>query len=259
MVLVNKQSFLALFKGIAVQEGAKLFDLLEATLEYGYTTFSSDFLTPNVWKKLPEKFFDVTIETYGGFEKSDRKMICFYKGLSLREPFPIKMVKVTATSKFHTLRHKDFMGSILSCGVRREKFGDLMQVESELYVPIVEGIEPVLIKEVTCIGKSPCKIEVVDPKSVYFVENNFKESVVIVSSLRLDAVVSELSKLPREKGAGLIEAGQVMVDYEIEKSKSKEISEGTTLTIRQFGKFKFDVVLGKTGKERLKLRIKRYE
>jgi len=259
MAILNRDSFLTLFKGEAMQEGAKLFDLLEATLEFGYTTFSSDFITPNIWKKLPTKFNDVIIECFGGFENCDRRMVCFYKEGSVREPYPINMLKVTATSKFHTFRHKDFMGSILSCGIRREKFGDLIQVGAELFVPVVEEIEGVIRSEVTSIGRSPCRVEQVELSSVYRLENSFKESICSVSSLRLDAFVAELTHLSREKAVSLIEAGQVMVDYEGVKSKSIEVSESSTLTIRQYGKFKFESVVGKTGKERLKVRIKRYE
>jgi len=259
MVSVNKQEFIKLFDASSHLEVANLFDLLEATLEYGYQTFSTDFLTPNIWKKLPEKFYDVNVVCFGGFKNSDRCMVSFYKEGSESLPFPMEMLKVTATSKFHTFRHKDFMGSILSCGIRREKFGDLIQVGSELFVPIVEEIESVISSQVTSIGHSPCKVEKVAIESVYTLENRYKESICIVSSLRIDAFVAELTNLSREKSVSLIETGQVMVDYEVVKSKSNEVSESTTLTIRHYGKFKFETIIGKTGKERLKVRIKRYE
>ena len=61
-------------------------------------------------------------------------MICFNN--KYKEPFPVKCIMITNTSKFTTLTHKDYLGSILGLGIQRNKIGDLIVEGNNCYAAV---------------------------------------------------------------------------------------------------------------------------
>ena len=56
----------------------------------------------------------------------------------------------------------------------------------------------------------------------------------------------------------LIEDGDVLVNYNVEKSKNKIVSIGSIITIRKKGKFILEKNLGENKKGKFKILIKQY-
>lgn len=105
-------------------------------------------------------------------------------------PFPIKLLKVEGKSKFSNLEHKDFLGGILSLGIERNKIGDLIVEDNVCYLPIHEDIAKFLLSNVDKIGKTPCSITEIQNEGD-FPEIKFKEDIILISSLRIDGIVSK--------------------------------------------------------------------
>ena len=171
--------------------------------------------------------------------------------------FPMKLLKIENTSKFNELTHKDFLGGILALGIERNKIGDLLVEDNVCYVPIHEDIESFLIFNIDKIGKSSCKIEILE-KYDYLPQFNFKEEVILVSSLRIDGIVSKLANVSRGKAQMMIDQGKVLVDYVKIRDKSYEPKEDERITIRGVGKFILGTIVGSSKSGRLKVSIKKY-
>lgn len=87
---------------------------------------------------------------------------------------------------------------------------------------------------------------------------NFEEIVVLVSSLRIDGIVSKIINISRSKAQAMIEQGQVLIDYVKIKDKSYELKGQERITIRGFGKFIVGNSIGNSKSGRIKIIIKKY-
>lgn len=219
--------------------------------------FGRTFYTPNVWKWFEESFNCNTfkVESNGIFNDAERRMISFNNEFNIE--YPMKLLKITNTSKFMTLAHKDYLGGVLALGIQRNKIGDLLVKDNCCYVPIHEEIEDFLVYNIDKIGKVSCKAEILDDYS-NLPQYDFKEEVIMVSSLRLDGIVSKLCNVSRAKAQGLIEQGQVLLDYVRTKDKSHELKGDERITIRGSGKFILGEKIGNSKSGKIKIIIKKY-
>jgi RNA-binding protein YlmH len=169
----------------------------------------------------------------------------------------MKLIKIESTSKFSNLTHRDFLGGILSLGIERNKIGDLLVDNNTCYVPVHEEVEDFIIYNLNRISKVICNVKVVDDFG-FLPKVNFEEEVVLVSSLRIDGIVSKIINISRSKAQAMIEQGRVLIDYVKIKDKSYELKGQERITIRGFGKFIVGNSVGNSKSGRIKIIIKKY-
>ena len=219
--------------------------------------FGKNFYTPNIWswfeKNLSSK--DFKVETNGFFEDAERRMISFNN--VYENPFPMKLIKIQNTSKFSNLTHRDFLGGILSIGIERNKIGDLLVDKNICYVPVYDEIENFVVYNIDKISKVVCSAEVIEDFEL-LPKVNFKEEIILVSSLRIDGIICRIINISRSNAVTMIEQGQVLINYVKIKDKSYELKGEERITIRGFGKFILGNSIGKSKSGRIKMIIKKY-
>ena len=238
-------------------EALNLYERYLLSKEKDIPMFGKNFYTPNIWswfeKNLCSK--DFKVETNGFFEDAERRMISFNN--IYENPFPMKLIKIQNTSKFSNLTHRDFLGGILSLGIERNKIGDLLVDKNICYVPVYEEIENFIIYNIDKISRVVCSAEVIENFEL-LPKVNFKEEIILVSSLRIDGVVSRITNVSRSKATAMIEQGQVLINYVKIKDKSYELKGEERITIRGFGKFILGNSIGNSKSGRIKIIIKKY-
>lgn len=254
---MNKEDFL---KGANIENKnslSEVYDKLFLASKTGKEIFTKYFYSPNMWKYLQKVVsqFGVSCSTYGVFSESERRIIGF--NVYSTYNFPIIMIKISYNSKFTILKHKDFLGAITSLGIKREKIGDLILKDNECYVPIYEDLYEYIKINLSHIAKVPCKVQKLD-NTQEIPEFNFEEKIIIINSNRLDAIVSDLCNISRNKALSLINSGKVLLDYEQVIRKDKKVEENSTIIIRGFGKFKMGQEMGCTAKGRIKVSFKKF-
>lgn len=271
---MKKDIFLKQFPVEMEYEASKLYNSLEIAKEYEIISYTEEFYTPNFWKKFTKKFEGIYVFSNGIFEESDRRQIVFVpeqyfleNGIDKNKEeilkklqFPYELLKIEINSKFHNYSHKDFLGSLMGLNIKRELMGDLILENSGIgYIPISEKIKDIILTEFKQIGKTPCKIEILNISQIENMPKyKFDDKIITVPSKRLDSIVSAITNLSRTKVVEPIEKGKVLVDYVEEKDKSKNIEIGSIITIRGFGKFKLFLEKGETKKGKERLLIKKY-
>jgi RNA-binding protein YlmH len=238
-------------------EALNLYERYLISKEKNIPMFGKAFYTPNIWTWFKNNLCskDLEIKTDGFFEDCERRMISFNN--IYENPFPMKLIKIQNTSKFSNLTHRDFLGGILSLGIERNKMGDLFVEGDTCYVPVHEDIESFIIYNIDKIGKVICMAEVVD--NVEFLpEVSFKEEIILVSSLRIDGVVSKITNVSRSRAVIMIEQGQVLMNYVKMKNKSYELKGEERITIRGFGKFIIGNSIGNSKSGKIKMIVKKY-
>jgi RNA-binding protein YlmH len=236
----------------------KIYDKMLLAERTGQCIFSNEFYPPNLWSKLHNAAlkFNIKMDSYGGFEESERRMVAFYTYDLMS--FPLKIININNKSKFTTLGHRDYLGALMSLGIKREKMGDLIVSDDSSFIAVCEDVSSYIEDNLISIGRCPCLIE-----EIFDFENlpkpSFKNIVVISTALRLDCITSALTGLSRSKCMDLVSGGKVLLNYNIEVEKDRLVSENSIVTIRGYGKYRIDSIAGKSSSGRLKLNVRKYE
>ena len=118
------------------------------------------------------------------------KLLC-----SRTNDFDVTVFRVKYATKFLTLEHKDVLGSLMSLGIDRAKFGDIQLADDEVQFAVVSELKDYMTANFTAIGKAKVSVEEVENKEELIVTHDtWIESLQIVSSMRLDTVIASLIK-----------------------------------------------------------------
>lgn len=227
----------------------------------------TDFLDPgqiSLVKCIANTLKSVNVYFDGGFEKSERKRAIVvpysinFSGLD----FQICTLKIT-TSKFsRELSHRDFLGSFVGLGIKRDMLGDiLISDEGAAYIITTNNLKEFLINEFSKIGREQIKICQVDLEVLQGIipKIDYIETNIIVTTMRLDSIVAAAFKLSRSTSANLINQKKVKVNFRIQESTHANIEQESIISVKGFGRCKIEKVVGQTKKERYILNVKIYE
>lgn len=230
---------------------------------------STDFLDARQ-KLLLEKILKSNkIENYsifGGFEEAERTAIIFYPEKWNKEiveknyPSVMQVIEILLPNDLKgKYTHRDYLGGLMKLGLKREKIGDIVVWKEGAHIIVLNEIVPFLeqhLSTLTRFQKSQISIKRMD--EIHKCIINKEEIEIIVSSTRLDNIVSELCKTSRTKAEEIIKAERVFVNYEVVTKDSKTINVGDKITIRGKGKFEIIEQVGNTKKGRYILRVEKY-
>ena len=248
---------------------ARVGDLLKKSINENSPAFS-DFLSDReraiVLQTASELSASDRVITFGGFETAERTIAGFFPEYSvymekddLHSLFPITALKIEC-SGFREHSHRDFLGSILGLGIERFVTGDII-VSDKGYGAIVfvhEKISDFLLENLKLIGRDGVKVSRCTDLKTIDTEKSFQAINGTVASLRIDALLSEVLNISREKATRLVESGFVTVNHAQVQSKSEEISEGDIITAKGFGKYKLTKIGDSNRKGRIRFKVDKY-
>lgn len=197
---------------------------------------------------------DVTL--LGGFPDAERKIACFGNenefGYEPIPPITILCIEPLSQKFSDDLTHRDFLGSLIGLGIKRETLGDIIITENKGYVFCLENIAKYITDNLFKVKHTNVSCSVCDELP----ENALpkpKEEVVIVSSLRLDVGISAIYNISRSKSSALVDGEKVFINGRLINSSSKNIELGDTVSVRGFGRFRYVNILGDTRKGRTRV------
>lgn len=252
-----------------------LLDCAEQCRERSLPTFSA-FLTPGeqiLARGLP---LGEGFHLFGGTAEAERKIAAFlpeyldesYLTAAMEsadgadEDFPICAIRLTRRDKMvagrTALSHRDYLGSLLGLGIRRETLGDLYVSEDGCDVICVKSMAAFLLENVTGAGRVSLDARQIALSEVVVPEKKVKIIRDTVASLRLDGVASAGFSLSRGKTAEAIAAGKCEVNARLCEKGDREVHEGDIVSIRGLGRMKLTEVGGNSKKGRIIITIERY-
>lgn len=217
-------------------------------------------------KKFINKINIANYMIYGGFEQSERKMYIIYP-----EKFNEQVVEKNLKNIIQIIRielpedlkgkytHKDYLGAVIKLGVKREKVGDIIVDSNGADIIIDRDITKFLQENLGSLTRfSKATITVENIENLRPVEIRKEELQIIVSSLRLDNVVSELARCSRNKALDIINMERVFINFQNETKKTKQIKPGDIVTIRGKGRFYIKDLVGTTKSGRNIITIEKF-
>lgn len=220
--------------------------------------------------ELAQKFINkIKIENficYGGFELAERKIIVFYP-----EKFNSIVVEKNLANIVQIIRvelpndlkgkytHRDYLGAVIKLGVERRKVGDIIVDNNGADIIVDKDISKFLFENLSSLTRfSKSTITIQNIEDLRAVEIKKEEIEIIVSSLRLDNVISEFARCSRNKALDIINTERVFVNFECETKKTKQIKMGDMVTIRGKGRFFIKEIAGQTRSGRTVIIIEKF-
>ena len=196
---------------------------------------------------------------YGGYEGAERTVLGVFPSFLPpdTELFPLKAIGFRYR-RTAVLSHRDFLGSLMGCGVAREAIGDICVGTGFCDFFVTEEIAPYLLQNFTSAGRTKVKLSAIPLQQANIPQPETKEIRDSLASLRLDSVISAGFRIGRSAAAQLVVAGKTAVDGLPCEKPDKTVSSGVTITVRGLGKITLKTVNGQTKKGRISVVIDRY-
>lgn len=157
-----------------------------------------------------------------------------------------------------TLTHRDYLGSLLAEGIRREKMGDILVRPDGAQVVVTREMGEYLKLHYSRAGNVPLEVRIL-PVSEADTASVHRETVrFTVASARLDSVTAGAFQLSRKDAAEAISRGMVFVDETEILKPDFSLKGGEKLVLRGKGKAIYQGVSGTSKKGKLYVTLDRF-
>ncbi|MBQ3425963.1 MAG: RNA-binding protein [Clostridia bacterium] len=240
---------------------ARIEDLFSLCEKRGMAVFS-DFLDGAEQVSVQENVvfpYGYNVMIYGGFEDAEKKIIGVFP--EWEEPdktdFPICCLKIEG-SFTRKLTHRDYLGTIMSLGIKPAKLGDIIVGEGFAYIFAHTDIGSYIKDNITKIGNQGVKITEITENDDIRIERKYRTFGTVCASDRLDAVTAAAVNISRSRSADMITGGLVKLNHREILKSSEKVKEGDLLSIRGSGRFLVHSFDGETRKNRMHITLKQY-
>lgn len=213
----------------------------------------------NIIRKELDKLRERNFYFTGGFEEAESKLLIIYPD-KLNEDIVldnigniIKAIQIKLPNEQKgKYAHRDYLGTIMSFGLERERIGDILVYDNKAYILVLkENAEYIKTSLQNTIKFKKSNIEIININEIEIKEPEFEEVKISINSNRLDNFVSEIAKVSRKRATELIESELVSINCKVESKQTKQVNQGDVLIIRGYGKFIIceSLNINKKGKE----------
>ena len=233
-------------------------------LEYQSRSFRSytfsDFLTPMEASLACETADSRSLRLWGGYESAERVVARFGNAgeLGYEEEFPIRILRIApGNEKFaEELGHRDYLGSLISLGIERSVLGDILVDGKTAYVFVLDRMAEFVKDALVKVRHTRVSAEEVEtlPDSA---GPTLERRELVVSSPRLDGVISKLYGFSRSEAKAVFAKQEVFRNGRLCMNASAALEEGDLVSVRHHGRFIFRGGLRQTkkGKERVAVEV----
>lgn len=198
---------------------------------------------------------------WGGAEESERVVIRFgsVRDMGYEVPFPIRIIRIAPVNvKFSDdLSHRDFLGALMNLGIERDLLGDIVVRENHAYLFALEHMAPFIMENLDRVKHTSVTCEVLE-EALEDIKPVLEEEDLIVSNIRIDAILSKLYHLARGTAQEMVREGRVLVNGRQIMSTSFEPKDGDVLVLRGYGKAKYVGKSGDTRKGKQVVKVMKY-
>lgn len=235
------------------EEKKRFGELAERAYARGIRVFS-EFLPLDAQGELMSMRLPVPVFFEGGCLNAERRVAVFDGGAGGGAPICCLSIK---PGRFASpLTHRDCLGSLMALGIKREVLGDIIVGEDRCWLFCLEQIADFIISELSRVGRESVSVERCDPPER--ANTPPEQSGVVVSSERLDALISAVYRVPRSESKALCEEGRVFVNGRETLEASRAPAGGDVVSVRGRGRFIYDGIERETRKGRLRALVRIY-
>lgn len=230
-------------------------ELYNRAFDKGFPCYT-DFLDLNSQSILESTYLPCV--KFGGYQNAERVIAGFGENIE-NEDFPVSIIEIAPVSaKFaENLTHRDFLGGLMSLGIKRDLLGDIIVKDNTGYLFCLDRIKDYIIQNLSHLKHTAVSVKEI-PSLPDGAVNEGEMTNITVASLRIDAVISAAYKLSRSESAKLFSLKKVFVNSRCINNGSYSVKENDIVSVRGFGRIKYISTLRTTKKERLVISVMRF-
>lgn len=240
----------------------KVLDSVETVLK-NHTPQLTHFYDPyhtGLILSMLERLDDLDFVTHGGYEMAERTRTAIFPDYLVGTDidYEITLLAVEGNFKMVQVNHRDFLGSLLGLGIKREMVGDLIVTPQGCQVMVAKEIAPYLSTNLTKVHRVGVTVREIAPGELVLPELKVKEIKTTVASLRLDAVAAAGFGTSRSRIAREIQAERLNLNWHPCANVAAPIQKGDMLSMRGRGRVEISEIKGNTKSGRIGIVLKRY-
>ena len=228
----------------------------------------TDFVTMPEKVKIQKHLNSLHLKNYfffGARENADREILIFYPEKLTQEMAEKNItnilvgIQITLPSSLKgSLEHRDYLSGIMKLGIIREKIGDIIVTENGADIIVLKENSDYLKNNLSLLTRfKKSNIEIINVNDIHQIQNQFEEFSIIINSMRVDNIISEITHSSRNKTEEFISSERVTVNYELIEKGSKILKINDILVIKGYGKFIIGDFIKNTSKGKLVISIKK--
>lgn len=157
------------------------------------------------------------------------------------------------------LRHQDILGTMYSLDIASDLFGDVVIYDDRYFIFILPIIRDYFLTNLIMIRNSHVELEELTKDYLNDYCREYESIELIVSSNRIDTVISSIIHTGRNKIDDYIKKKEILLNYDYLKNTSYKLRDGDTFSIKRIGKFKYNGILKNTKSNHLIIEILKYK
>ncbi len=206
------------------------------------------------------KNYNIKYKPFPSFLHGERKVFILYpeflEDIDVNEF--VTALRIFNKSKFKKLNHKDYLGSLMSLGIDRNKTGDIYVYDDYADIILHEDISDYIMYNLDKIGHNKIEVEKIKIDDVNFKEQEHVILNITSSSMRLDNIVKHITNTSRETASNMVKSGNIKVNWQVEERTARELLENDMISVSRYGRFKIYRHNGLTKSGKNKIEIKHY-
>lgn len=241
---------------------ARVMDLVEA-VRRNHQPRLTDFYDPyhsGIITGLVARVPGLAVRVDGGYPAAERSRVLIYPDYLVPAPVDmgLALLGIEGDFRFQRVSHRDYLGSLLGLGLRRDKLGDLLVEENGAQIILAREVVSYIEAGLAQVGRVPVTVKELAWEELRAPQQVFREIRTTVQSPRLDAVAAHGFGLSRSKMAREIAAGNIALNWQPRLDPAVTVVAGDMISARGRGRVLVDQVGGQTKKGRIHLVLKRY-
>lgn len=219
--------------------------------------FHTDFLTAENAAAIASRWNPPLESDYlfcGGYTNAERKILFFLPQWCTPDSFSIdsqiSIIKLTPSDS-KGISHRDYLGSLMSLGLKREKFGDILIFPTFCELFVFPELVNYLLSNLTHVGRTGVTVEEIPFSLLQVPEKHYTEYHDTIASLRLDNLVSSAFHISRNDASVAIQKNLVSVNHLLAEKPDKQIPNNAIIGLKGMGRVKIQTDFHTTKKGRI--------
>ena len=240
---------------------ARVLDGCDIASQSQVTKFT-DFLDPfhrEFLRPLVGNYFGIRFLESGGYPAAEYQRLAIYPDYLRPDDieFPIKLLEITLSDKDKHLSHRDYLGALLACGIKRNLVGDCITFDGGAQVFAGSEVSDLLLN-IDQVNRLKAAVVEIPPYLVKYSQEPVRSISTTVASVRLDAVLGAGLGTSRSKVAELIKSAKVKVNWRQISQPSFQLKAGDVVSVRGKGRVELVETGAETKKGRVRITVKKF-
>lgn len=156
------------------------------------------------------------------------------------------------------LRHQDILGTMYSLNISPEMFGDIVIDNGRYFIYVLKLFQNYFEMNFTKVRNSSIELVRCELDYLEDFERKYETIELIVSSERIDTVISSIIHCNRAMIKDKIKDKEILLNHELLKNNSYVLRVGDVFSIRRFGKYKYMGIIKQTKKDNYIIKCFKY-